>query len=156
MDRRSFLGVAAGALSLTQMPAPARANLEGKKGLRLSITWGMLGRMPVPEALALLSRLGYDAYEMFDWRSPETLQTFVGEKGKSPLFCACLVANKGVAAPGCGLSEPSRARGFPSRTRGVDRGGENNGLQAISGSDRKRAGRNAARRADGQRGGGAA
>ncbi len=112
MDRRSFLGVAAGALSLTQMPAPARANLEGKKGLRLSITWGMLGRMPVPEALALLSRLGYDAYEMFDWRSPETLQTFVGEKGKSPLFCACLVANKGVTAPGCGLVTPREREGF--------------------------------------------
>jgi hydroxypyruvate isomerase len=112
MDRRSFLGVAAGALSLAQMPAPAWANLQGKKGLRLSMTWGMMGRMPVPEALALLSRLGYDAYEMFDWRSPETLQTFVEEKGKSSLFCACLVANKGVTAPGCGLVNPREREAF--------------------------------------------
>jgi hydroxypyruvate isomerase len=112
MDRRSFFGLAAGALSLTQMTPAARANLEGKKGLRLSITWGMLGRMPVPEALALLSRLGYDAYEMFDWRNPATLDTFVAEKSKSPLFCACLVANKGVTAPGCGLVNPREREGF--------------------------------------------
>jgi hydroxypyruvate isomerase len=112
MDRRSFLGVAAGALSLTQMPSAARANLEGKQGLRLSITWGMLGGMPVREAMALLNRLGYDAYEMFDWRNSATLETFVAEKGKSPLFCACLVANKGVTAPGCGLVNPRERGGF--------------------------------------------
>ena len=112
MDRRSFMGVAAGALALTQMPSALRANLEGKKGLRLSITWGMLDRKPVPEAMALLDRLGYDAYEMFDWRNPATLETFVAEKGKSPLFCACLVANKGVTAPGCGLVNPREREGF--------------------------------------------
>ena len=112
MDRRSFIGVAAGALSLTQMPPALRANLEGKKGLRLSITWGMLDGMPVPEAMALLNRLGYDAYEMFDWRNPATLETFVAEKGKWPLFCACLVANKGVTAPGCGLVNPRERQGF--------------------------------------------
>jgi len=112
MDRRSFLGLAAGTLSLSQMTATARANLEGKNGLRLSITWGMLGRMPVPEALALLNRLGYDAYEMFDWRDPAVLETFVAEKKRSPLFCACLVANKGVTAPGCGLVNPREREGF--------------------------------------------
>jgi hydroxypyruvate isomerase len=112
MDRRSFFGLAAGALSLTQMTPAAGVNLEGKKGLRLSITWGMLGRMPVPEAMALLNRLGYDAYEMFDWRSPGLLETFVAEKNHSPLFCACLVANKGVTAPGCGLVNPREREGF--------------------------------------------
>jgi hydroxypyruvate isomerase len=112
MDRRSFIGIAAGALSLTQMPTALRANLEGKKGLRLSITWGMLDGMPVPEAMALLNRLGYDAYEMFDWRNPATLETFVAEKSKSQLFCACLVANKGVTAPGCGLVNPREREGF--------------------------------------------
>ncbi len=112
MDRRSFFGLAAGALSLTRMTPAAGANLEGKKGLRLSITWGMLGRMPVPEAMALLNRLGYDAYEMFDWRSPGLLETFVAEKNHSPLFCACLVANKGVTAPGCGLVNPREREGF--------------------------------------------
>ena len=112
MDRRSFISVAAGALSLTQMPPALRANLEGNKGLRLSITWGMLDGMPVPEAIALLNRLGYDAYEMFDWRNRATLEAFVAEKSKWTQFCACLVANKGVTAPGCGLVNPREREGF--------------------------------------------
>ena len=112
MDRRSFLGSAAGALALSQMTASAGGNSEGKKGLRLSITWGILGRMPVPEAMALLSRLGYDAFEMFDWRNPALLETFVTEKKKSALFCACLVANQGVTAPGCGVVNRREREGF--------------------------------------------
>jgi len=112
MDRRSFLGLAGGALALTHMTRAGGANLEGKKGLRLSVTWGMMARMPVPEALALLSRLGYDAYEMFDWRSPMLLEAFLAEREKSALFCACLVANKGVTAPGCGLVNPREREGF--------------------------------------------
>ncbi len=112
MDRRSFLGMAAGALAFSQRASTARGNLKGQKGLRLSITWGMLGRMPVVEAMALLSRLGYDAFEMFDWRDPALLETFVAERKKSPLFCACLVANKGVTAPGCGLVNPREREGF--------------------------------------------
>jgi len=112
MDRRSFLGAAAGALALAPMPALAHPNLDGKKGLRLSITWGMLDRTPVPQAMALLHRLGYDAFEMFDWRDPATLATFVAEKSKWPLFCACLVANKDVTAPGCGLVNPREREGF--------------------------------------------
>jgi hydroxypyruvate isomerase len=112
MDRRSFFGLAAGALSLTQMTPAARANLEGKKGLRLSITWGMLNRMPVPQAMSLLGSLGYDAFEMFDWRDPQLLEIFEAEKSRSSLFCACLVANKGVTAPGCGLVNPRERQGF--------------------------------------------
>jgi hydroxypyruvate isomerase len=112
MDRRSFFGLAAGALSLTPLMPAAHANFAGKRGLRLSITWGMLGRMPVPQAMALLGSLGYDAFEMFDWRDPELLETFVTEKNKSSLFCACLVANKGVTAPGCGLVNPRERQGF--------------------------------------------
>jgi len=112
MDRRSFLGLAAASLSLSRVAPDAAANLQGKKGLRLSVTWGMLGRMPVPEAMTLLSRLGYDAFEMFDCRSPALLETFVAEKKQSPLFCACLVANKGVTAPGCGLVNPREREGF--------------------------------------------
>ena len=113
MDRRSFFGLAAGALSLTPLaPAAHDANFAGKKGLRLSITWGMLSRLPVPQAIALLNSLGYDAFEMFDWRDPELLETFVAEKNKSSLFCACLVANKGVTAPGCGLVNPRERQGF--------------------------------------------
>ncbi len=112
MDRRSFFGLAAGAVALSRVAAPAYANLDGRKGVRLSVTWGMLGRMPVPEALALLSRLGYDAYEMFDWRAPGLLETFVAEKQRTSLPCACLVANKGVTAPGCGLVNPREREGF--------------------------------------------
>jgi hydroxypyruvate isomerase len=112
MDRRSFLALAAGSLAVVDVPKTARANLKGQKGLRLSITWGMLGRMPVPQALALLNRLGYDAYEMFDWRNSALLETFVAETKKYPLTCACLVANKGVAAPGCSLVNPRDREGF--------------------------------------------
>ena len=112
MDRRSFLAATAGSLTLAQFPQLARANLPGQKGLRLSITWGMLRKMPVGEALALLTRLGYDAYEMFDWRDPATLATFVAERKKYPLACACLVANKGVTAPGCGLVNPRERESF--------------------------------------------
>jgi hydroxypyruvate isomerase len=107
-----FLALAAGSVAVARAPKTALANLEGQKGLRLSVTWGMMGRMPVPEALALLTRLGYDAYEMFDWRDPKLLQTFVAEKNKHPLACACLVANKGVEAWGCGLVNPRDREGF--------------------------------------------
>ena len=112
INRRSFLAAAAGSLALAGFPAPLWANLPGEKGLRLSVTWGMLGKMPVGEALAMLARLGYDAFEMFDWRDTELLETFVAEKKKYPFACACLVANKGVTAPGCGLVNPLEREGF--------------------------------------------
>ncbi len=106
MGRRSFLGAAAGTLATTSLAVPARANLAGEKGLRLSTTWGLVDKVAVPDALALLTRLGYDGYEMFDWRNPKQLETFVGLKDKYPLRCECLVGNKGVTAPGCGLVNP--------------------------------------------------
>jgi len=84
--------------------------------LRLSITWGMLGRRPVTEALALLARQGYDAYEMFDWRDPKVLETFVSERQKYPLVCECLVGNKGVTAPGCSLVNPREREEFLRQT----------------------------------------
>ena len=77
MDRRSFLGVAAGTLAAAGVPKSLRANLPGEKGLRLSVTWGLMHDLPIGEALAMLARHGYDAYEMFDWRNPQTLETFV-------------------------------------------------------------------------------
>jgi len=72
----------------------------------------MLGNTTVSEALAMLTRLGYDAFEMFDWRNPSLLETFVQEKKKVPLACATLVANKGVEARGCGLVNPREREGF--------------------------------------------
>jgi hydroxypyruvate isomerase len=112
MDRRSFLTAAASSIALAGYPKVDRANLPSEKGLRLSITWGMVGHLKVPEALALLDRLGYDAFEMFDWRNSALLDTFVREMGKYPLTCACQVANKGVSAPGCGLVNPLEREGF--------------------------------------------
>jgi len=113
MNRRSFLGLAGGSLALARFPAEIRANLPGEKGLRLSVTWGMMGGMPVAEALGLLARLGYDAYEMFDWRNAPLLDTFVSERKKYPaLACSTLVANRGVEARGCGLVNPREREGF--------------------------------------------
>jgi hydroxypyruvate isomerase len=112
LNRRAFLGAATGSLALGSLPAPARANLAGQRGLRLSTTWWLVNKMPVPDALALLTRLGYDGYEMFDWRDPKELETFVSLKGKYPLRCECLIANKGVTAPGCGLVNPREREEF--------------------------------------------
>lgn len=112
MNRRSFLGLAAGSLALVHSSKTVRANLPGEKGLRLSVTWGMMGGMPVGDAMALLTRSGYDAYEMFDWRNASRLEMFVSERKKYPaLACATLVANRGVEAPGCGLVNPREREG---------------------------------------------
>jgi len=112
MNRRSFLSLAASSLALSRLQAPGPGKSEHVKGLRLSITWGMLGRMPVADGLALLARHGYDAFEMFDWRDSNLLETFAAEMKKYPMVCACLVANKGVTAPGCGLVNPRERDGF--------------------------------------------
>jgi hydroxypyruvate isomerase len=112
MNRRSFLAATAGSVALAGFPAPLGANLPGEKGLRLSVTWWLMGKMPVGEALATLVRHGYDAFEMFDWRDPALLETFIAEKRKYPLACACIVANKGVEARGCGLVNPREREGF--------------------------------------------
>ncbi len=120
MDRRSFLAATAGSLALSSR-APARTplahpNLAGHRGLRLSTTWWLVSKMPVPVALELLTRLGYDGYEMFDWRDPKMLDTFVALKDKYPLRCECLVGNKGVTAPGCGLVNPRERDEFLRQT----------------------------------------
>ena len=113
MNRRSFLGVAAGSVALARAPLSLRANLPGEKGLRLSVTWGLMHGRSVGDALAMLVRHGYDAYEMFDWRNAQVLETFATERKNYPqLACACLVANKGVEAPGCGLVNPRERDGF--------------------------------------------
>jgi hydroxypyruvate isomerase len=112
MNRRSFLAATAGSAALAGFPAPLGANLPGERGLRLSVTWWLMGKMPVGEALATLVRHGYDAFEMFDWRDPALLETFIAEKRKYALACACIVANKGVEARGCGLVNPREREGF--------------------------------------------
>jgi hydroxypyruvate isomerase len=119
MDRRGFLKTAAltagaaatsAALPLTRaIAAPAASNR-----IRLSMTWGMFRKAPVPEALALLTRHGYEAFEMFNWRDAALLDSVAEKMKKHKLECACLIANKGVKAPGCGLTNPKERDGFLS------------------------------------------
>jgi len=122
MNRRNFLGLGAGAafyrLASNDRLAPG-ASIPAQKlnHLRLSITWGMLNRKPIPEAMAKVSELGFDAYEMFNWRDPNTLETFITERKKYPnLECACIVANKGVEARDCGLVNPKERDQFLKET----------------------------------------
>jgi hypothetical protein len=97
------------------------------KGLRLSITCDMFRgediRLPVDtpndprpvprrkyspdEALALAREQGYQAFELFDWREPIEWNGYLAAKQKYRLACACIEANKGVRAPGCGLTNPA-------------------------------------------------
>ena len=117
MDRRSFLAFSTGSLALNALGAPPVRELAGQKGLKLSTTWWLVSKLPVPDALALLTRLGYDGYEMFDWRDPNVMDIFVSLKDKYTLSCECLVANKGVTAPGCGLVNPREHEEFLKQTQ---------------------------------------
>ena len=117
MDRRSFLAFSTGSLALNAFDAPLVRDLAGQKGLKLSTTWWLVSKLPVPDALALLTRLGYDGYEMFDWRDPKVMDIFVSLKDKYTLSCECLVANKGVTAPGCGLVNPREHEEFLKQTQ---------------------------------------
>ena len=112
MDRRSFLALSAGSLAVNALHSVPAPGPVGRKGLRLSTTWWLVNKMPVPDAMALLARLGYEGYEMFDWRDSKMMETFVALKDKYPLTCECLVANKGVSAPGCGLVNPREREEF--------------------------------------------
>lgn len=119
MNRRNFLQLSAGAAALSSLGLNqsladvALINSQKLNRVRLSITWGMLNKFPIPEALAKVSELGLDAYEMFNWRDPKVLETFITERKKYPnLECATLIANKGVEAPGCGLVNPKEREQF--------------------------------------------
>jgi hydroxypyruvate isomerase len=118
MERREFLLAAGGAAALPHGPGMAMANLASANGppssagLRLSIVWGMMGRRSPAEGLALLHQAGFNAFEMFEWRDPQALPSFLEAKKNYPLECACLVANKGVTAPGCGLVNPREREAF--------------------------------------------
>jgi len=117
MDRRAFLVSSTGSLALNAFDGPPARELTGQKGLKLSTTWWLVSKLPVPDVLALLTRLGYNGYEMFDWRDPKVMETFVSLKDKYPLSCECLVANKGVSAPGCGLVNPQEREEFLKQTQ---------------------------------------
>jgi hydroxypyruvate isomerase len=132
MQRRVFLSAlaaaAVGARLGGQQPA-ARPN-----GLRLSITCDMFRgpdiRLPIDtagrrdprpeprrkyipaEALALTREQDYQAFELFDWRDPAEWSGYLKAKQATGLDCACIEANKGVRAPGCGLTNPAEREGF--------------------------------------------
>ncbi len=115
MNRRSFLSAAGASALLARSPWNNSCTVlaaERPPGLRLSLTWGMVGKYSVADGLALINRHGYDGFEMFDWRNAATLSAFADEKKKYPLECVCLVANRGVTAPGCGLVNPREREGF--------------------------------------------
>jgi hydroxypyruvate isomerase len=118
MKRRAFLAfpgaMALGALaSRAAGRGPAVPSTPRAGGLRLGVTWGMMRNFSVPDGLALLDRLGYDGFEMFDWSNESLLNSFAAEKKKYPgLACICLIANKGVTAPGCGLINPRERENF--------------------------------------------
>ena len=102
------------------------------KGLRLSVTCDMFRgediRLPIDtpsdprplprrkyspdEALALARERGYQAFELFDWRDPIEWNGYLAAKRKCGLACVCIEANKGVRAPGCGLTSPAEREGF--------------------------------------------
>ena len=132
MHRREFLASAAAALPLAaacerQAAAPA-------KGLKLSVTCDMFrgnqrglpvdtidGKDPRPdpeveytadEGLAMAKSLGYEGFEMFDWRDEDERGAYADAMRKHGLEAVCITANKGVRAPGCSLTDPSEREGF--------------------------------------------
>ena len=122
ISRRGFLttGAAAVAVSSLATGSPARvarADTVDMKGLHLSAVWSTMGRVPIADGMAMLSRLGYEAFELPDWRNPKTLESFVKEKQKYPLQCACIVANISPVAPGCGLVNSRERDGFVQQVK---------------------------------------
>ncbi len=126
MNRRSFLAATAGSAALAGFPAPLGANLPGEKGLRLSVTWWLMGKMPVGEALATLVRHGYDAFEMFDWRDPALLETFVAEKRKYPSGLRVPCSQQGRGGARLRPGESAGARRLPAGDQRLGRSGEEN------------------------------
>ena len=103
-------------------------------GLKLSVTCDMFrgearglpvdtvdGKDPRPdphvsytpdEGLALAASHGYQGFEMFDWRNAGERAAYAAAMRKHGLSAVCITANKGVRAPGCGLTDPSEREGF--------------------------------------------
>ncbi len=64
------------------------------------------------EGLALAYSHGYQGFEMFDWRNAEERAAYEAAMRKHGLELVCITANKGVRAPGCGLTDPAEREGF--------------------------------------------
>ena len=151
MHRRRFLSAlaaAAAGVRLRGQAPPAKS-----KGLRLSITCDMFRgeaiRLPIDtpgkrdprpgprrkytpdEALALTREQGYQAFELFDWRDPGEWSGYSAAKEKYALECACIEANKGVRAPGCGLTNPAEREEFLTVLAGAIETGKKIGTRML-------------------------
>jgi hydroxypyruvate isomerase len=122
------------------------------KGIRLPIdTPGKRDPRPEPrrnytpdEALALSREQGYQA-ELFDWRDPGEWAGYSEAKQKYGLECACIEANKGVRAPGCGLTNPAEREEFLKELTGAIETGKKIGarmLVVLTGLEREGVSRN--------------
>lgn len=132
MSRRDFMATMAVAAPLAvgcQQPARRPSG-----GLKLSVTCDMFrgedrglpvdtvdGKDPRPdphvsytpdEGLALAASHGYQGFEMFDWRDAGERAAYGKAMRDHGLDAVCITANKGVRAPGCGLTDPSERDGF--------------------------------------------
>ena len=63
-------------------------------------------------ALNLAKSLGYEGFEMFDWRGEAERSGYAAARQRHGLAAVCMTANKGVRAPGCGLTDPTERDGF--------------------------------------------
>ena len=132
MHRREFIASLAGTVPFA---LACEEQLEATaSGLKLSITCDMFRgnerglpvdtvdrKDPRPdpevkytpdEGLALAKSQGYQGFEMFDWRNAEERAAYEAAMRKHGLELVCLTANKGVRAPGCGLTDPAEREGF--------------------------------------------
>lgn len=136
MHRRTFMAAMAAAAPFGSACGNPSAP---PKGLRLSITCDMFlgakrglpidtrdGEDPRPdprrgypprEAAALARQHGYEGVEMFDWRDAGERDAYAAAVAEHGLETVCLVANKGVRAPGCGLTDPAERDGFLEEVR---------------------------------------
>ena len=64
------------------------------------------------EGLSLAKSLGYEGFEMFDWRDDRERSAYADAMRKHGLEAVCITANKGVLAPGCSLTDPADREGF--------------------------------------------
>lgn len=131
MHRREFIA----ALSAPPLAFSCGRQPEAQtSGLKLSITCDMFrgnqrglpvdtldGEDPRPdpdvsytadEGLALARSHGYEGFEMFDWRNGEERAAYAAARQKHALEAVCITANRGVRAPGCGLTDPAEREGF--------------------------------------------
>ena len=135
MQRRAFLA------TLAAVPFGTSCGDEDaeRTGLKLSVTCDMFrgediglpidtvdGQDPRPEprrqytpanACKLAKALGYEGVEMFDWRDPVELEEYAAATREFGLEVVAITANKGVRAPGCGLTDPAEREGFLEEVR---------------------------------------